>query len=127
MPSSPVCDLVQLGTRHILEAMTQAGHDIRTLFFCGGLSKNPLFVQVHANATGTSSAPSACSLSISHSVLFTSGSSEVFLLVCLLVCLWLPGLPVVLPDQAEAVLLGAAVLGACASQDYSSVQVSTNT
>uniref|UniRef100_H3CQZ9 FGGY carbohydrate kinase domain-containing protein n=1 Tax=Tetraodon nigroviridis TaxID=99883 RepID=H3CQZ9_TETNG len=72
-----------LGTLHILEAMKKAGHDIRTLFFCGGLSKNPLFVQIHANATG---------------------------------------LPVVLPDQTEAVLLGAAVLGARASQDYSSIQ-----
>lgn len=73
-----------LGTSHILNAMKEAGHDIRTLFFCGGLSKNPLYVQVHANATG---------------------------------------LPVVLPDQMEAVLVGAAVLGACASQDYTSIQV----
>lgn len=32
--------------------MKEAGHDIRTLFLCGGLSKNPLFVQIHANATG---------------------------------------------------------------------------
>ncbi|XP_028988326.1 FGGY carbohydrate kinase domain-containing protein isoform X2 [Betta splendens] len=72
-----------LGTLHVLEAMREAGHDIRTLFLCGGLSKNPLFVQIHANATG---------------------------------------LPVVLPDQMEAVILGAAVLGACASQDYSSIQ-----
>ncbi|KAM9322659.1 FGGY carbohydrate kinase domain-containing protein [Pholidichthys leucotaenia] len=72
-----------LGTLHILEAMKEAGHDIRTLFLCGGLSKNSLFVQVHANATG---------------------------------------LPVVLPDQMEAVLVGAAVLGACASQDYGSIQ-----
>ncbi|XP_076601288.1 FGGY carbohydrate kinase domain-containing protein isoform X2 [Chaetodon auriga] len=72
-----------LGTLHILEAMKEAGHDIRTLFLCGGLSKNSLFVQIHANATG---------------------------------------LPVVLPDQMEAVLIGAAVLGACASQDYSSIQ-----
>ncbi|KAM7378953.1 hypothetical protein PAMP_004538 [Pampus punctatissimus] len=72
-----------LGTRHILEAMKEAGHDIRTLFLCGGLSKNALFVQIHANATG---------------------------------------LPVVLPDQMEAVLVGAAILGACASQDYSSIQ-----
>ncbi|XP_076601289.1 FGGY carbohydrate kinase domain-containing protein isoform X3 [Chaetodon auriga] len=61
-----------LGTLHILEAMKEAGHDIRTLFLCGGLSKNSLFVQIHANATG---------------------------------------LPVVLPDQMEAVLIGAAVLG----------------
>uniref|UniRef100_A0A3P8WPR6 FGGY carbohydrate kinase domain containing n=1 Tax=Cynoglossus semilaevis TaxID=244447 RepID=A0A3P8WPR6_CYNSE len=72
-----------LGTRHILEAMKDAGHDIRTIFLCGGLSKNALFVQIHANATG---------------------------------------LPVVLPDQTEAVLIGAAILGACASQDFGSVQ-----
>lgn len=72
-----------LGTLHILVAMKEAGHDIRTLFLCGGLSKNPLYVQIHANATG---------------------------------------LPVVLPDQMEAVLVGAAVLGACASQDYSTIQ-----
>ncbi|KAJ0059143.1 hypothetical protein NL108_008574 [Boleophthalmus pectinirostris] len=72
-----------LGTLHILEAMKEVGHDIRTIFFCGGLSKNPLYVKVHANATG---------------------------------------LPVVLPDQMEAVLVGAAVLGACASQDYRSIQ-----
>nr|XP_046263487.1 FGGY carbohydrate kinase domain-containing protein [Scatophagus argus] len=72
-----------LGTLHILEAMREAGHDITTLFLCGGLSKNTLFVQIHANATG---------------------------------------LPVVLPAQIEAVLIGAAILGACASQDYSSIQ-----
>ncbi|XP_038124613.1 FGGY carbohydrate kinase domain-containing protein [Cyprinodon tularosa] len=72
-----------LGTRHILDAMKEAGHDIRTLFLCGGLSKNPLFVQVQANATG---------------------------------------LPVVLPNQSEAVLVGAAVLGACASQDCRTIQ-----
>ncbi|XP_019967796.1 FGGY carbohydrate kinase domain-containing protein isoform X1 [Paralichthys olivaceus] len=72
-----------LGTLHILEAMKGAGHDITTLFLCGGLSKNSLFVQIHANATG---------------------------------------LPVVLPDQVEAVLIGAAILGACASQDFSTVQ-----
>ncbi|XP_070701183.1 FGGY carbohydrate kinase domain-containing protein [Pempheris klunzingeri] len=72
-----------LGTLHILEAMKEAGHDIRTLFLCGGLSKNALYVQIHANTTG---------------------------------------LPVVLPDQMEAVLIGAAVLGACASQDYSTIQ-----
>ncbi|XP_019645641.1 PREDICTED: FGGY carbohydrate kinase domain-containing protein-like isoform X1 [Branchiostoma belcheri] len=40
------------GTRHILEALQGAGHDISTLFMCGGLSKNPLFVQTHADVTG---------------------------------------------------------------------------
>uniref|UniRef100_A0A3Q2QQN7 FGGY carbohydrate kinase domain containing n=1 Tax=Fundulus heteroclitus TaxID=8078 RepID=A0A3Q2QQN7_FUNHE len=73
-----------LGTRHILDAMREAGHDIRTLFLCGGLSKNLLFVQIQANATG---------------------------------------LPVVLPNQTEAVLAGAAVLGACASQDCRTIQL----
>ncbi|XP_036610671.1 FGGY carbohydrate kinase domain-containing protein isoform X2 [Trichosurus vulpecula] len=43
---------IALGTRHILETMEAAGHSIRTLFLCGGLSKNPLFVQMHADITG---------------------------------------------------------------------------
>ncbi|PWA17586.1 hypothetical protein CCH79_00011298 [Gambusia affinis] len=72
-----------LGTRHILDSVKEAGCDIRTLFLCGGLSKNLLFVQIQANATA---------------------------------------LPVVLPEQSEAVLLGAAVLGACASQDYETIE-----
>ncbi|XP_022517739.2 FGGY carbohydrate kinase domain-containing protein [Astyanax mexicanus] len=74
---------IALGTRHILSVMKEAGHDITTLFLCGGLSKNPLFVQIHANTTG---------------------------------------LPVVLAAEREAVLVGAAVLGACASGDCSSIQ-----
>lgn len=37
------------------------------------------------------------------------------------------GLPVVLPNQTEAVLVGAAVLGACASRDYSTIQVEWHT
>ncbi|CAB1326465.1 unnamed protein product [Coregonus sp. 'balchen'] len=82
-PLDLLASSLHLGTRHILEAMTQAGHDITALFLCGGLSKNPLYVQIQANATG---------------------------------------LPLVLPAQTEAVLVGAAVLGACASHDYSSIQ-----
>ncbi|XP_051553572.1 FGGY carbohydrate kinase domain-containing protein isoform X4 [Myxocyprinus asiaticus] len=74
---------IAFGTRHIIDAMKEAGHDITTLFLCGGLSKNALFVHTHANTTG---------------------------------------LPVVLPAEREAVLVGAAVLGACASSDYSSIQ-----
>ncbi|XP_077978386.1 FGGY carbohydrate kinase domain-containing protein-like [Glandiceps talaboti] len=74
---------IALGTRHIIDALEQAGHEISTLIACGGLSKNPVFVQIHANATG---------------------------------------LPVVLPKEPESVLLGAAILGACASSDFSSVQ-----
>ncbi|XP_057189780.1 FGGY carbohydrate kinase domain-containing protein isoform X3 [Triplophysa rosa] len=74
---------IALGTRHIIDAMREAGHDITTLFLCGGLSKNTLLVQLHANVTG---------------------------------------LPVVLSEEREPVLVGAAVLGACASSDYSSIQ-----
>ncbi|MBN3313983.1 FGGY protein, partial [Atractosteus spatula] len=74
---------IALGTRHILETMQGAGYDINTLFLCGGLSKNPLFIQAHADITG---------------------------------------LPVVLPKEPEAVLVGAAILGACASHDCSSLQ-----
>ncbi|XP_048845779.1 FGGY carbohydrate kinase domain-containing protein isoform X2 [Brienomyrus brachyistius] len=74
---------IALGTRHILQTMEEAGYDISTLFLCGGLSKNTLFVQTHADVTG---------------------------------------LPIVLPCQKEAVLVGAAILGAYASHDYASIQ-----
>ena len=45
---------LKFGTRLIIEAMEAAGHSISTLFLCGGLSKNPLFVQMHADITGKS-------------------------------------------------------------------------
>ncbi|XP_069934530.1 FGGY carbohydrate kinase domain-containing protein isoform X12 [Oryctolagus cuniculus] len=44
---------IAFGTRFIIEAMEAAGHSITTLFLCGGLSKNPLFVQMHADITGS--------------------------------------------------------------------------
>uniref|UniRef100_H0XBT7 FGGY carbohydrate kinase domain-containing protein n=1 Tax=Otolemur garnettii TaxID=30611 RepID=H0XBT7_OTOGA len=74
---------IAFGTRFIIEAMEAAGHSISTLFLCGGLSKNPLFVQMHADITG---------------------------------------MPVVLSQEVESVLVGAAILGACASGDFASVQ-----
>ncbi|XP_006862548.1 PREDICTED: FGGY carbohydrate kinase domain-containing protein-like isoform X1 [Chrysochloris asiatica] len=74
---------IAFGTRHIIEAMEAAGHSISTLFLCGGLSKNSLFVQMHADITG---------------------------------------MPVVLSQEVESVLVGAAILGACASGDFTSVQ-----
>ncbi|XP_066453850.1 FGGY carbohydrate kinase domain-containing protein isoform X1 [Eleutherodactylus coqui] len=73
---------IALGTRHILEAMKSSGHSIGSLFLCGGLRKNPLFVQMHADITG---------------------------------------LPVVLSKEVESVLVGAAILGACASGDFTSI------
>ncbi|XP_075688816.1 FGGY carbohydrate kinase domain-containing protein [Rhinoderma darwinii] len=74
---------IALGTRHILETMKSTGHNISSLFLCGGLSKNPLFVQMHADITG---------------------------------------FPVVLSKEIESVLVGAAILGACASGDFASIQ-----
>ena len=44
--------LLQHGTRHIIESMNKAGHFIDTLFLCGGLTKNELFIQTHADVTG---------------------------------------------------------------------------
>ena len=42
----------QHGTRHIIESLNKAGHRINTLFLCGGLTKNELFIQTHADVTG---------------------------------------------------------------------------
>ncbi len=41
-----------LGTRHIIETMNQSGYRIDTIMASGGGTKNPVFVQEHANATG---------------------------------------------------------------------------
>ena len=35
------------------------------------------------------------------------------------------GFPCVLPRESESVLVGSAILGACASGDFSSIQVGT--
>lgn len=43
---------IALGTRHIIETMNRSGYSIDTIMACGGGTKNPVFVQEHANATG---------------------------------------------------------------------------
>ncbi|XP_015602232.1 FGGY carbohydrate kinase domain-containing protein [Cephus cinctus] len=70
------------GTKHILEVLTTAGHEINTILICGGLSQNPLFVQTQADVLG---------------------------------------LPVLLPHQRESVLVGSAILGACAAGAFPSM------
>lgn len=72
-----------LGTRHIIEEMNRAGYAINTMVCCGGGTKNPVFLQQHADATG-------CRL--------------------------------LLPEEPEAVLLGAAMLGAVAGGVHASLQ-----
>jgi len=43
---------VAYGTRHILEALNARGYNIKTVIACGGGTKNPLFLQEHADITG---------------------------------------------------------------------------
>ncbi|CAL9063193.1 unnamed protein product [Musa banksii] len=73
---------IAYGTRHIVEHCNSHGHKIDTLLACGGLSKNPLYVQEHADIVGCR---------------------------------------IILPRESETVLLGAAILGAVAAQNYSGV------
>jgi len=73
---------IAYGTRHIIEELNHAGFMIDTLICCGGGTKNPVFLQQHADATG-------CRL--------------------------------ILPEEPEAVLLGAAMLGAVAGGAWSGI------
>jgi FGGY-family pentulose kinase len=43
---------VAYGTRDIVQSMNRAGYDIRNIFVTGGGTKNPLWLQEHADATG---------------------------------------------------------------------------
>ncbi|KAJ4953932.1 hypothetical protein NE237_030764 [Protea cynaroides] len=43
---------IAYGTRHIVEHCNSHGHKINTLLACGGLAKNPLYIQEHANIIG---------------------------------------------------------------------------
>ncbi|KAF9612867.1 hypothetical protein IFM89_004283 [Coptis chinensis] len=74
---------IAYGTRHIVEHCNSHGHKINTLLACGGLAKNSLYVQQHADIIGY---------------------------------------PIILPKESESVLLGAAILGAVAAKNYSSLR-----
>jgi FGGY-family pentulose kinase len=43
---------IAYGTRHIIEEMDCHGYDIRRIHACGGGTKNPLWLQEHADVTG---------------------------------------------------------------------------
>lgn len=73
---------VAYGTRHIIATMNANGYAIDTIMACGGGTKDPVFLQAHADATGCR---------------------------------------VVLPAEPEAVLLGAAMLGAAAGGLHSTL------
>ncbi|XP_049867474.1 FGGY carbohydrate kinase domain-containing protein [Pectinophora gossypiella] len=72
------------GTRHIIDAMVMAGYQqFKSLLICGGITKDPLFVQIQADSVG---------------------------------------LPILKPHEKESVLVGSAILGACASKYFKSIQ-----
>lgn len=73
---------VAYGTRDIMRALNDNGYSINTLFVTGGGTKNPLWLQEHADATGTT---------------------------------------LVLPEEGEAVLLGAAILASAAAGLHPSI------
>jgi ribulose kinase len=43
---------IAYGTRHIIEEMNRKGYRIRRIHACGGGTKNPLWLQEHADVTG---------------------------------------------------------------------------
>ncbi|TNH45387.1 FGGY-family carbohydrate kinase [Photorhabdus luminescens] len=43
---------IAYGTRHIIDALIEAGHKINRLVMCGGATKNPLWLREYANAAG---------------------------------------------------------------------------
>ena len=47
-----VIQAIAYGTRHIIEVMNSEGYQIDTIFACGGGTKNPVFLQEHADITG---------------------------------------------------------------------------
>ncbi|CAH0604890.1 unnamed protein product [Chrysodeixis includens] len=72
------------GTRHIIDALVLSGYQpFKSMLICGGITKDPLFVQIQADAVG---------------------------------------LPILKPHEKDSVLVGSAILGACASQYFSNVQ-----
>ena len=56
--------LMQYGSRHIIEAMEECGHKLEVVFICGGLRRNNLYVNSHANITGEFS--STCTHTCTH-------------------------------------------------------------
>jgi len=73
---------IAYGTRAVLETLNAQGYAITRLYAAGGGTKNPLWLQEHADSTGAT---------------------------------------IYLPEEPEAVLLGAALLGAVASGAYKSI------
>jgi FGGY-family pentulose kinase len=74
---------IAYGTRHIIDSLEEKGYAINTIKACGGGTKNPLWIQTHADAAQR---------------------------------------PIELPEEPEAVLLGAAILGAVAGGAFDTIE-----
>jgi ribulose kinase len=46
------CFCLQYGTKLTIDALEKAGHHFRVLVACGGISKNPLYIQTTADVMG---------------------------------------------------------------------------
>jgi ribulose kinase len=101
---------IAYGTRHIVEHRNAHGHKIDTLLACGGLAKNSIYIQEHANIVGKSLLPAIMPLQ-----LLPSSDASPFASYC-------AGCPIILPRENEPVLLGAAVLGAVAGKKFPGVR-----
>lgn len=76
--------LFQYGTRHIIDALVLAGYKpFKSILICGGITKDPLFVQTQADAVD---------------------------------------LPILKPHEKDSVLVGSAILGACASHYFLNIE-----
>lgn len=49
-----------LETRLIIERLQQKGHNIESIYLCGGLQHNELFTQIHADVLGKAIVVPAC-------------------------------------------------------------------
>ncbi|XP_017475035.1 PREDICTED: FGGY carbohydrate kinase domain-containing protein [Rhagoletis zephyria] len=76
------------GTRHIIDNLVEKYKRVpyNSMLFCGGLAKNSVYVQAHAD-------------------------------IC--------QLPAVIPDEQEMVLVGSAMLGACAANTFGSLEATS--
>ncbi|MEZ5803480.1 MAG: FGGY family pentulose kinase [Rhizobiaceae bacterium] len=74
------CVAIALGIRHILDALRQAGREITTLHIAGGHLKNPLMMELYANALGCrvmqSAAPEAVLLGTAMAAAAAGGLHE---------------------------------------------------
>ena len=84
------------GTRHIVDTMVEAGHRVDSVTVCGGLAKSRLFLQTQVAVTLQHCVHNQC--------LSVYDQADVL------------GREVLVPQETESVLLGAAMLAMSAAR-----------